>query len=135
MLERLLAQFPASQRKHLVRLSQIWTNEVELIVKRMFEVCAEKGPLRLPVEVRDEAILELMKFIMWLEERVVATKTASVSIDHIDPVAEEDSVNPVRAAFPLGLLTLEMPRRTSGASGADPRRRSRRVRPARSARG
>jgi hypothetical protein len=93
MFERLADKCPSCERKRLDALVAVWSRELELILKRMFTICAEGAPLRLPEEVRHEAAFELARLTLWLEDKIVAVRTSATPIDELDPETEERSVN------------------------------------------
>ena len=88
MFERLSAQFPECDSKHLDALATVWTREAGLVISRMFEMYGETEVMRLPIEVRHEAAFELAKLMLWLEDRMIEKKTAAVPIAQISPDAE-----------------------------------------------
>lgn len=92
MFDRLLNQFPHCDQAHLNALAAVWTRELELILTRMFEICAEEGAVRIPARARHEAVFELAKLSLWLEDRIIAVKTSATPIHEIDPVIENESI-------------------------------------------
>jgi hypothetical protein len=88
MFERLSTRFPNCDPKHLDALAAVWTREAGLVVSRMFEICGKTDVMRLPIEARHEAVFELAKLMLWLEDRIIEWKTATVPIDQIAPDAE-----------------------------------------------
>ena len=83
-------QFP-SCAEHLLALAEIWDEELNRIINRMLEIsAAEKGLL--PIQARHEAIFEVAKLRLLLEERIISAKTKSTSIGSIDPSAEKRSL-------------------------------------------
>lgn len=92
MFDRLQNQFPDCDPAHLKALAALWTRELEMIVARMFEICAEGGAVQLPEAARHEAVFELAKLSLWLEEKIVSAKTSKASIQDIDPVAEQQLI-------------------------------------------
>ncbi|HEY0872848.1 MAG TPA: hypothetical protein VGD94_05200 [Vicinamibacterales bacterium] len=54
----------------------------------MFEFYGETEVMRLPIEVRHEAVFELARLMLWLEDRMIEKKTAAVPIEQIAPDAE-----------------------------------------------
>src|SRR5437016_4089903 len=88
MFERLADQFKGCPPDRLHRLAAVWTRELELILERMFKICSENAPLHLPENVRHEAVLELARLVLWLEDWIIATKTGAASIELVDPQEE-----------------------------------------------
>jgi hypothetical protein len=92
MFDRLLTQFPDCDQARLAALATVWTRELELILARMFEICADRGAVRIPAGARHEAVFELAKLSLWLEDKIVSVKTAKAPIHEIDPVIEAQSI-------------------------------------------
>ena len=92
MFERLLTQFPDCDQEHLTALAAVWSRELELILARMFEICGEQGLVRIPRAARQEAVLELAKLSLWLEDKMVSVKTGERPIREIDPLGEEQAI-------------------------------------------
>jgi hypothetical protein len=58
----------------------------------MLDICRDEiGPV-MPIDARPEAIFELAKLILWLEDRIVEKKTENVSIERIDPDQERSAL-------------------------------------------
>jgi uncharacterized protein DUF4238 len=92
MLERLVKAYPTVAEGHLKALAEIWSTERDQVIARMLELCRnETGPV-MATDARPEAILELAKLIIWLEERIIAKKLESGSIETIDVETERISV-------------------------------------------
>jgi len=92
MFERLLTQFPDCDQEHLTALAAAWTHELELILARMFEICAEQGAVRIPRGAHHEAVFELANLSLWLEDKIVLVKTAKTPIREVDPLIEEQAI-------------------------------------------
>lgn len=96
MFERLPTKFPDCDPKHLDALAAVWAREAGLVIARMFEIYGDTEVMRLPIEVRHEAVFELAKLTLWLEDRMIEKKTAAVPIDQISPATEAKFItNPV----------------------------------------
>jgi hypothetical protein len=86
-------KFPSADQQHLAALAEVWSEELDLIVRRMLSICrAEVGPV-IPIEVRHEAIFELANLQLWLEDRLIEKKTASILIGEIDPDRERAALS------------------------------------------
>jgi hypothetical protein len=84
MLDQLLKMFPGVAEEHLSALAEIWSGERDQIIERMLEICSnETGPV-MASDARPEAIFQLANLIIWLEERIIAKKLESGSIEKID---------------------------------------------------
>jgi len=92
MFDRLVSQFPDEDRQHLSALAEVWSSELGSIVERMLDISHREGAARLPQEARPEAIFELAKLVLWLEERIVQKKTATTCISEINPEAEREAL-------------------------------------------
>jgi hypothetical protein len=58
----------------------------------MLDICRDEiGPV-MPIDVRPEAIFELAKLTMWLEDRIIEKKTENASIEHIYPDQERSAL-------------------------------------------
>ncbi len=58
----------------------------------MLDICRDEiGPV-MPIDARPEAIFELAKLAMWLEDRIIEKKTENTSIERIDPDQERSAL-------------------------------------------
>lgn len=93
MFERLNSRFPGDDHGHLAALADVWSIELGRIVERMLTISQQRGSPALPIQRRPEAIFELAKLILWLEDRIVDLKTATTPIGKIDVDAERDALS------------------------------------------
>lgn len=84
LLTRLLEKYPSDDETHLTAIAAVWTVERDRIIERMLDICRDEiGPV-LPAQARSEAIFELAKLTIWLEDKIIEKKTDNVSITRID---------------------------------------------------
>ena len=88
IFDQLAKKFPSVDEGHLSALAEVWSIEHDQIIKRMFDICRDEiGPV-MPIDARLEAIFELAKLTLWLEDRIIEKKTENASIERIDPEQE-----------------------------------------------
>lgn len=88
IFERLANKFPLVDERHISALAEVWSLELDQIIKRMLDICRDEiGPV-MPIDARPEAIFELAKLTLWLEDQIIEKKTENASIERVDPDQE-----------------------------------------------
>lgn len=93
MFEQLPSQFPDANPDHLSALAEIWSEELNRIIKRTLEISSLETGLTVPREARHAAIFELANLRLWLEEVITKAKTEGIAIDQIDPGSERRALD------------------------------------------
>ena len=88
MLDRLAKMFPAVRQERLSELSDVWSLERDAIIRRMLKICGDENGHVMASVARPEAIFQLARFGIWLEERIISTKLQAQAIEQIDPADE-----------------------------------------------
>ena len=71
IFEQLAKKFPSVDERHLSALAEVWSIERDQIIKRMLDICRDEiGPV-MPIDARPEAIFELAKLTLWLEDQII----------------------------------------------------------------
>lgn len=87
MLGKLISKFPNADEAHLAALADVWAVEHDRVIRRMIDISG-KECTALPSEVRHEALFEMAKLILFLEDKIIEKKLSKKSIDEFAPALE-----------------------------------------------
>ena len=88
MYDKLRTRFPDNSAAQLTALASVWSHERDLIIARMFAICDQEGFVQVPVAARHEAVFELARLTLRLEDQIISKRTTETPIEELDPVAE-----------------------------------------------
>ena len=80
----LLRLVPSVARERSRELGAIWDEQVNRILRQMFDLTADSGRVELPLDGRAEVVGELARLMLFLSSRVVASRLEGREVHSID---------------------------------------------------
>ncbi len=88
----ILKRAPTLAPERVAALSALWDDQLDRILRRVFELTADSGRVAWPESARAEAVGELARLILWLGTRVVDRLAAERDLDSVDPHHEAEAL-------------------------------------------